>query len=77
MFLGYFIVVPTQFLLTSFFRGSTNYIRIRDKPIDTKGEGKQEVYENSEYFDMGIFLAFFIIVSLICLILLIKVFKHM
>lgn len=27
----------------------------------------------TEYFDMGIFLAFFVVVSLVCLILLIKI----
>lgn len=27
----------------------------------------------TEYFDMGIFLAFFVVVSLVCLILLVKI----
>lgn len=44
---------------------------------DLSGEGtKLFVFTSqqpTEYFDMGIFLAFFVVVSLVCLILLVKI----
>lgn len=47
---------------------------IQVEPIKIKNNGFVLIFKQpTEYFDMGIFLAFFVVVSLVCLILLVKI----